>query len=277
MRSASLRVTYGVSIWKVDDLVRAFGVGMGISKSEVSRIRQGLDEEVSAFRDRSLTNASDPYVFLDATYSTGGVNDRIVFQAIIVAIGVSSDGLHKHSEALGMDMGDSEDGAFWTAFLPGLKARGIGGVHLVISTDHAGLKQAIAAIFQGSAWQRFRVHFMRNVLSAVPRGSSEMVAAGIRIIFAQPDPAHVSEQFDVIVGMLKRKARKVESIMHETIEDLLACAGFPPAHWRQIWSNKPWANPFHQSRKIFFLVLYSQSPVSDNARCDHQDKSDLDE
>jgi putative transposase len=271
LRCASLRVTYEVSIWKVDDLVRAFGVGKGISKSEVSRIRQGLDEEVSAFRDRSLTNASD------ATHCTARVNDRIVSKAIIVAIGVSSDGLHEHSEVLGMDMGDSEDGAFWTAFLPGLKARGLGGVHLDISADHAGLKQATAAIFQGSAWQRCRVHFMRNVLSAVPRGSSEMVAAGIRIIFAKPDPAHVSEQFDVIVGRLKRKARKVESIMHETIEDLLVCAGFPPAHWRQIWSNKPWANPFHQSRKIFFLVLYSQSPVSDNARCDHQDKSDLDE
>jgi transposase-like protein len=147
---------HGVSTRKVDDLVKALGADTGISKSEVSRICQGLDEEVSAFRDRSLTDANYPYVFLDATYCKARVNHRVVSQAIVVAIGVSADG---RREVLGMDVGDSEDGAFWTAFLRGLRARGLGGVQLVISDAHAGLKQAIAAVFQGSAWQRCRVHY----------------------------------------------------------------------------------------------------------------------
>jgi putative transposase len=227
---------HGVSTRKVDDLVKALGADTGISKSEVSRICRGLDEEVSAFRDRSLIDSQYPYVFLDATYCKARVNHRVVSQAIVVAIGVSSDG---RREVLGMDVGDSEDGAFWTAFLRGLKARGLGGVQLVISDAHAGLKQATAAVFQGSAWQRCRVHFMRNVLSVVPKGSSEMVAAAIRTIFAQPDPDHVAEQFDVIAGMLGRQVPKVETMMRDAKEDLLAFAGFPPAHWRQLWSTNP--------------------------------------
>jgi putative transposase len=230
---------HGVSTRKVDDLVKAFGVDTGISKSEVSRICQGLGEEISAFRDRSLTDTNYPYVFLDATYCKARVNHRVVSQAIVVAIGVSADGLHEHCEVLGMDVGDSEDGTFPAAFLRGLKARGLGGVHLVISDAHAGLKQAIAAVFQGSAWQRCRVHFMRNVLSVVPKGSSEMVAAAIRTIFAQPDPDHVAEQFDVIATMLGRQAPKVETMMRDAKEDLLAFSKFPQAHWRQTWSTNP--------------------------------------
>jgi len=190
---------HGVSTRKVDDLVKALGVDTGISKSEVSRICQGLDEEVAAFRDRSLTDTDYPYVFLDATYCKARVTHQIVSQAIVIAIGVSAEG---RREVLGMDVGNSEDGAFWTAFLRGLKARGLGGVRLVTSDAHTGLKQAIAAVFQGSAWQRCRVHFMRNVLANVPKGSSEMVAAAIRTIFAQPDIEHVHEQFDVIATML---------------------------------------------------------------------------
>ena len=227
---------HGVSTRKVDDLVKALGVDTGISKSEVSRICQGLDDEVAAFRDRSLTDTDYPYVFLDATYCKARVNHQIVSQAIVIAIGVSAEG---RREVLGMDVGNSEDGAFWTAFLRGLKARGLGGVRLVTSDAHTGLKQAIAAVFQGSAWQRCRVHFMRNVLSVVPKGSSEMVAAAIRTIFAQPDPDHVAEQFDVIAGMLGRQVPKVETMMRDAKEDLLAFAQFPQAHWRQLWSTNP--------------------------------------
>jgi len=227
---------HGVSTRKVDDLVKALGVDTGISKSEVSRICQGLDDEVAAFRDRSLTDTDYPYVFLDATYCKARVNHQIVSQAIVIAIGVSAEG---RREVLGMDVGNSEDGAFWTAFLRGLKARGLGGVRLVTSDAHTGLKQAIAAVFQGSAWQRCRVHFMRNVLANVPKGSSEMVAAAIRTIFAQPDIEHVHEQFDVIATMLGRQSPKVEDMLHEAKGDLLAFAAFPQSHWRQIWSTNP--------------------------------------
>lgn len=227
---------HGVSTRKVDDLVKALGADTGISKSEVSRICKDLDAEVAAFRDRSLKDTTYPYVFLDATYCKARVNHRVVSQAIVVAVGVSADG---RREVLGMDVGDSEDGAFWTAFLRGLKARGLGGVQLVISDAHAGLKAAIATVFIGAAWQRCRVHFMRNVLAVVPKGNAEMVAAAIRTIFAQPDAASVVEQFDDIATKLERMLPKVAAMMREAKEDLLAFTGFPQAHWRQLWSTNP--------------------------------------
>src|SRR5213082_3491671 len=170
---------HGVSTRKVDDLVRALGADTGISKSEVSRICADLDQEVGVFRDRSLAEQDFPYVFLDATYCKARVNRRVVSQAVVTATGVAADG---HREVLGFAVGDSEDGAFWTAFLRTLKARGLAGTQLVISDAHTGLKQAIAAVMLGAGWQRCRVHFMRNVLARVPKGNAEMVAAAIRTI-----------------------------------------------------------------------------------------------
>lgn len=227
---------HGVSTRKVDDLVKALGADTGISKSEVSRICKDLDTEVAAFRDRSLKDTTYPYVFLDATYCKARVNHRVVSQAIVVAVGVSADG---RREVLGMDVGDSEDGAFWTAFLRGLKARGLTGVQLVISDAHAGLKQAIATVFIGASWQRCRVHFMRNVLAVVPKGNAEMVAAAIRTVFAQPDAASVREQFDDIATKLDRMLPKVAAMMRDAKDDLLAFTAFPQAHWRQLWSTNP--------------------------------------
>jgi putative transposase len=227
---------HGVSTRKVDDLVRALGADTGISKSEVSRICADLDEEVSAFRDRSLAEQPFPYVFLDATYCKARVNRRVVSQAVVIATGVAADG---HREVLGCAVGDSEDGAFWTAFLRTLKARGLGGVQLVISDAHSGLKAAIEAVLIGSAWQRCRVHFMRNVLARVPKGNAEMVAAAIRTVFAQPDAEHVHTQLDVIAGMLGRQFPQVETMLRDAEDELLAFTGFPVSHWKKIWSTNP--------------------------------------
>lgn len=227
---------HGVSTRKVDDLVRALGADTGISKSEVSRICKDLDVEITAFRDRSLADTTFPYVFLDATYCKARVNRRVVSQAVVVATGVTGDG---RREVLGFAVGDSEDGAFWTAFLRSLKARGLGGVQLVISDAHEGLKGAIAAVFLGAAWQRCRVHFLRNVLAQVPKGSAEMVAAAIRTIFAQPDAEHVRDQLDVIAGMLGRQFPKIETMLRDASPDLLAFAEFPVLHWKKIWSTNP--------------------------------------
>ena len=156
---------HGTSTRKVDDLVKALGVDSGISKSEVSRICAELDTEVAAFRSRTLAHTSFPYVFVDATYLKARVDGRVVSRAVVIATGVTADG---GREVLGLDVGDSEDGAFWTAFLRSLKARGLTGVQLVISDAHTGLKAAIAAVMAGACWQRCRVHFLRNVLARVP-------------------------------------------------------------------------------------------------------------
>ena len=140
---------------------------------------------------------------------------------------------------LGFDVGDSEDGAFWTAFLRSLKTRGLHGVQLVISDAHAGLKHAIEAVLLGSAWQRCRVHFLRNVLAQHPLGHADMVAAAIRTIFAQPDPVHVREQLDVIATMLGRQLPKVESMLRAAADDVTAFADFPVSHWKKVWSTNP--------------------------------------
>ncbi|QQS02318.1 MAG: IS256 family transposase [Austwickia sp.] len=227
---------HGVSTRKVDDLVKALGVDAGISKSEVSRICVDLDEEVAAFRGRTLKGEAYPYVFLDATYCKARVNRRVVSQAVVVATAVRADG---NREVLGFDVGDSEDGAFWTAFLRSLKARGLHGVQRVISDAHEGLKVAIGSVFAGASWQRCRVHFLRNVLTRVPKGNAEMVAAAIRTIFAQPDAEHVHSQLDMIATMLGRQFPAVEVMLTDAKQDLLAFTSFPVAHWKKIWSTNP--------------------------------------
>jgi putative transposase len=227
---------HGVSTRKVDDLVKSLGADSGISKSEVSRICADLDQEVGAFRDRSLADLQYPYVFLDATYCKARVGHRVVSQAVVVAFGVAADG---RREVLGFDVGDSENETFWTGFLRGLKTRGLAGVKLVISDAHSGLKKAIGTVFQGASWQRCRVHFMRNVLAIVPKASGDVVASIIRTIFSQPDRQHVNTQFDEVTRTLQQSHPKVAVMLDDARDDILAFAGFPVKHWRQIWSTNP--------------------------------------
>jgi len=226
---------HGVSTRKVDDLVKALGAASGISKSEVSRICAELDTDLEAFRTRRLAGEF-PYVFCDATYLKARVKGRVVSRAVVVATGVSATG---DREVLGVEVGDSEDGAFWTAFLRSLRARGLTGVQLVISDHHLGLKSAIASVFIGSAWQRCRVHFMRNVLARVPKASAEMVAAAVRTVFAQPDATHVRSQLAEVTRMLKAQFPDVATMLGDAADDLLAFSSFPQAHWRKIWSTNP--------------------------------------
>jgi putative transposase len=112
-------------------------------------------------------------------------------------------------------------------------------VQLVIADAHLGLRQAVQAVMAGAAIQRCRVHFFRNVLASVPKGSAEMVAAAIRTIFAQPDAAHVHEQLDVIAGMLGRQFPKLEVMLRDSAHELLAFTSFPVSHWKKLWSTNP--------------------------------------
>jgi putative transposase len=227
---------HGVSTRKVDDLVAALGIDAGVSKSQVSRICAELDQAVAAFQERRLDHLEFPYVFLDATYVKAHEGTHVVSKAVVVATGVGADG---HREVLGLAVGDSEDRAFWTAFLRSLRARGLTGVRLVISDAHEGLKGAIEKVLLGTSGQRCRVHFLRNVLAKVPKGSAEMVAAAIRTIFAQPDAAAVVEQLDSIASKLGRQFPAVEEMLREAAPYLCAFAAFPQAHWKKIWSTNP--------------------------------------
>ncbi|MFF7477104.1 IS256 family transposase [Streptomyces sp. NPDC008092] len=227
---------HGVSTRSVDDLVKALGADSGISKSEVSRICGELDGELTAFKERPLDHTVFPYVFLDATYCKARVNHRIASQAVVIATGISATG---HREILGLMVGDSESKPFWTKFLRSLRARGLDNVQLVISDSHSGLVAAIRTVFLGAAWQRCRVHFVRDVFSVIERGSGEMVAATIRTIFAQTAGGQVRTQLDVVADMLGRQFPQVKSMLLDAAPDITAFADFPPAHWKKIWSTNP--------------------------------------
>jgi putative transposase len=234
---------HGVSTRKVDDLVIALGAESGISKSEVSRICADLDTDVSAFNTRDLGEQAFPYVFLDATYCKArvggdkyGKGARVVSQAVVIATGVSADG---RREVLGCAVGDSETEDFWAQFLLSLRDRGLGGTQLVISDHHRGLMNAIETTMAGVAWQRCRVHFMRNVLARVPKGQAEMVAAAIRTIFAQPTGPLVRAQVETIALMLEPQLPAVATMLRDAREEITAFADFPEAHWRKVWSTNP--------------------------------------
>jgi transposase-like protein len=227
---------HGVSTRAVDELVEALGISSGISRSEVSRICVGLDEHVSAFKERRLDHSGFPYIYLDATYLHVRDDHHVVSKAVVIATGIRADG---HREVLGFSVGDSEDEAFWRSFLQGLRRRGLNGVRLVISDQHSGLIAALRRTMQGVAHQRCRVHFARNLLSRVPKGHQEMVAAAFRTVFAYATREEISEQYDKVADMLRSRFPKAAELMDGAKEELLAFTPFPRAHWRQIWSTNP--------------------------------------
>jgi transposase-like protein len=225
---------HGVSTRKVDDLVKALGLD-GLSKSEVSRICGDLDPVVEAFRTRRL-ESEHPYVWLDATYHKVRIDGRVVSQATVVAIGVTTEG---ERQILGVDVGASEDRGFWTAFLRSLVKRGLAGVHLVISDAHEGLQQAISTVLSGAAWQRCRVHFMRNLLATVPHAAREPIAAIVRTIFAQPDHASALVQLHKVADGLRLRLPQTAALLEDAAEDILAHKHFPEEHRRQLHSTNP--------------------------------------
>ncbi len=224
----------GVSTRRVDELVKSLGM-TSISKSQVSRICSELDEEVERFRGRPLSGMY-PYVWLDATFVKTRQQGRVVSQAVVVAIGVNAEGMR---EVLGLDVGPSEDGAFWMGFLRGLVARGLKGVRLVVSDSHEGLKGAIQAVLAGASWQRCRVHWLRNGLSYVPKGEQALVAATIRTVFAQPTAELTREQYGRVADTFRGRYSRLAQLMDDSEEEVLAYTAFPAAHWRQVWSNNP--------------------------------------
>jgi len=226
---------HGVSTRKVDELVKALGIG-GISKSRVSELCKELDEEVERFRNRPL-EGSYPYVWVDATYVKSRQDGHVASTAVVIAVGVKAQTGER--EVLGFDVGPSEDGAFWSAFLRSLVARGLRGVRLVTSDAHRGLKSAVEAVLVGASWQRCRVHFMRNALSLVPKAAQQMVGATIRTVFAQPDWGSAHEQWRRVSEGFRHRFPRLTELMEEAEEDVLSYAAFPGEHWQKIWSNNP--------------------------------------
>jgi putative transposase len=224
----------GVSTRRVDKLVRTLGID-GISKSEVSRLVASLDEVVTAFRDRPLEGPY-PLLMLDALVLKAREGGRICNVAALHAVGVNADG---RRESLGLELTTSEDGAGWTAFLRSLVARGLSGVVLVTSDAHQGLVDALAGTLPGASWQRCRTHFVRNLLTRVPKAAQPAVATMVRSIFAQPDASSVHEQHERIVEQLSARFPAAAELLAEAGTDILAFTTLPKELWRQVWSNNP--------------------------------------
>ena len=254
----------GVSTRRVDDLVKALGCE-GISKSQVSRICGELDRVVDSFLDRPLDGGPYCYLWLDALSQKVREEGRIVNVSVAVATAVNTEG---RREIIGMDVGTSEDGAFWLPFLRSLSARGLSGVDLVISDAHRGLRDAIATVFAGASWQRCRTHFMTNLLTRVPRSAQPWVATMVRTIYQQPSAEEVHSQLERVADQLSERFPQASSMRsrrtgvhrlpRRSLEaggtrrsgggltswakdgaDVLAFTGFPGAHWKQVWSNNP--------------------------------------
>ena len=225
----------GVSTRRVDDLVKALGCE-GISKSQVSRICQELDVVVDGFMGRPLDAGPYPYLWLDALTQKVREDGGIVNVSVVVATAVNGEGKR---EIIGMDVGTSEDGAFWLAFLRSLSARGLGWVELVVLDAHQGLRGAIAAVFGGASWQRCRTLFMTNLLTRVPRRAQPWVATMVRTIYQQPSPDEVHAQLDRVTYQLQNRFPQVASLLDEAGPDVLAFSNFPLAHWKKFRSNNP--------------------------------------
>ena len=223
----------GVSTRSVDDLVKAMGMS-GISKSQVSRLCGEIDGKIKAFLDRPI-EGDWPYVWLDATYVKARRDGRIVSVAVIIAVGVNSDG---RREVLGMSIGASEAETFWTGFLRSLTRRGLRGVKLVISDAHDGLKAAISKVLNAT-WQRCRVHFMRNVLAHAGKQGRGVVSAFIGTAFAQPDAEAARKQWRQVADQLRPKVKKLAEFMDEAENDVLAYMDFPAAHRAKLHSTNP--------------------------------------
>jgi transposase-like protein len=224
---------HGVSTRSVDDLVKAMGAS-GVSKSQVSRLVEEIDERVNAFLTRPI-EGEWPYVWIDATYVKVRTGGRIVSTATIIAVGVNTDG---RREVLGVATGPSEAEVFWKNFLRTLADRGLRGVKLVVADDHKGLRAAASKVFHATM-QRCRVHWMRNALAHVPAKQRPAVIAMIKTIFAQETARDARTQWKAVADALRERAPKIAELMDAACDDVLAYTAFPKEHWPQVSSTNP--------------------------------------
>jgi putative transposase len=238
----------GVSTRRVDELAQAMGL-TGISKSTVSKLCKEIDERVNAFLERPL-EGEWPYLWLDATYLKQREGGRIASVAAIIAVAVDSEG---RREIVGLHIGASEAGIFWSTFLRNLHKRGLKGVKLVISDAHEGLKGAIRRVF-GATWQRCRVHWMRGALAHAPIGlrpsprrdvgaadrrQQTMVAAALRQAFLQPDQESARRVWRQMADQFRGRWPRLGSLMDESEHEVLAYMSFPAQHRTKLHSTNP--------------------------------------
>lgn len=225
----------GVSVRRVEDITEALW-GTRVSSSTVSELNQKIAGTIEAWRNRPI-EGEHPYVFLDGIWLKRSWGGEVKNVAVLVAIGVGEDG---HREILGVCEGTKEDKESWRSFLRHLKERGLKGVRLITSDKSLGLVEVLGEFFPEASWQRWMVHWYRNVLTAVPNSKSREVVAMLKAIHAQEDKtAAVAKGRDVIEKLRVMKLIKVAELVAESLEETLSYMQFPSEHWRRIRTNNP--------------------------------------
>jgi putative transposase len=222
----------GVSTRRVDQLVES--LGLRISRSEVSRIAGLLDDQVQAFRQRTLEGRY-PYVFVDAKIEKVRDGGRVQRKCVVIAHAVHETG---RREIIGLDVGEAETEAFWTEFLRSLVVRGLVGVQLAISDAHPGLKAAIARVL-GSPWQRCTVHFLRDLRGHCRKDQHDALGALIRQLFTAPDGREARRRLADAIAQLESRLPKIARLLEDAEDDVLAFYAFPAEHWPKLRSTNP--------------------------------------
>jgi transposase-like protein len=222
----------GVSTRKVKEITEEL-CGTSFSKSLVSSLAGRLDTELKAWRDRRLEAAAYPYLFVDARYEKARVDGRVVSQGVLIVSAVRApDGLR---EILGVEVADTESEATYQELFRSLKERGLGGVELVVSDDHTGLKVAIERHFQGASHQRCQVHYARNLLGMVGHAKRKELGEDLRAIFVAPALESALKVASLVAEKWREKGSpKVAEHLEEHVEECLACLAFPEPHRRRI-------------------------------------------
>jgi putative transposase len=235
----------GVSTRNVRGVLEAMCDGE-ISSTTVSQVARELDEKLAAFRCRRLDGHEYPYLKVDARYEKVRVDGRVVSQAVLVTVGYTEEG---RREVLDYRLGDSESERTWAEAFVDLKARGLKGVRLLVSDAHAGIVAAARRHLQGVAWQRCRVHFMRELAKKVGYKHAKGLLAEARAVFAGATRAECLLRGEEMALRWEAKNAAVSRLLREGLGDCLAVLGFPEEHRRRLASTNELENLMKRLKK----------------------------
>ena len=225
----------GVSMRRVEDITEALW-GTRVSASTVSELNQKIYSHIDAWRNQPI-EGEHPYVFMDGIWLKRSWGGEVKNVAVLVAIGVGTDG---YREILGVCEGMKEDKESWRNFLRHLKERGLRGVQLVVSDKSLGLVEALGEFYVEAQWQRCMVHWYRNVLTVVPKGKAKAVAAMLKAIHAQEDrEAALRKGEDVAQKLEALRLTAAAQVVRDGVAETLSYMSYPSEHWRQIRTNNP--------------------------------------
>ena len=223
----------GVSVRRVEDITEALW-GTRVSPSTVSELNKKIYVQIDAWRNRPI-EGEHAYVYLDGIWLKRSWGGEVKNVAVLVAIGVRSDG---YREILGVVEGLKEDAESWRTFLRQLKQRGLSGVRLFVSDKSLGLIEALGEFYPEAAWQRCMVHWYRNVMSVVPKGKVKEVMAMLKAIHAQEDRQAAREKAQLVVDKLTAsRLGQAAATVRDGVEETLSYMSFPREHWTRIRTN----------------------------------------